>query len=68
MYGEKKWWQSRTIMGAAVSIFLKLLALSGVATDTLDPEQLTTLLLVFGSVVADIIAIVGRYRATTTVS
>lgn len=67
MFGEKKWWQSKTIIGAGVSIFLKVLAAFGVATDNLDEDQLTTLFLVVGSVVADVVAIWGRFKATTTV-
>lgn len=67
MFGQKKWYHSRTIMGAATSIFLKGLAMLGVATGNIDAEQVTTVLLVLGSVIADIVAIYGRAVATKAV-
>lgn len=54
-------------MGAATSIFLKGLAMLGVATGNIDAEQVTTVLLVLGSVIADIVAIYGRAVATKAV-
>ncbi|WJY18667.1 hypothetical protein QQS45_13860 [Alteriqipengyuania flavescens] len=58
------WWKSRVIVGAAISILLKLLVVAGLTGEFTDEEsrQLVDLALILISAAGDVVAIGARVR------
>ncbi|WP_339860420.1 hypothetical protein [Thalassospira alkalitolerans] len=64
----KQWWQSKTIIGALVSLVSTLCASLGV---TIAPEmqtEIVTALLAFGGVVGTVLSIYGRVKASHVIA
>lgn len=57
---EEPWYKSRVIIGLAVSLTMKLAIAAGVLTETLNEEEVTTLILAAVSALGDLYALYGR--------
>jgi hypothetical protein len=57
---REPWYQSRIVIGLIVSLAMKAAAAAGIATDTLDGDDLTTLIIALISVLGDLYAMYGR--------
>jgi hypothetical protein len=68
MTDTKSWYLSRTVWASVVTILLSVAGLVGVSIDAINPEGLTDALLQAATVIAGIVAIVGRLAATRKIS
>ncbi len=61
---DMPWWKSRVIVGALVSIVMKLLVVSGLAAEVTaeDSQQLVDLALILIGAVGDLVVIASRVR------
>lgn len=64
----KKWWQSKTIIGAMVSMISTLLASFGVAIAPDLQTEIVTVAVALGGVVGSALSIYGRIKASHTIS
>jgi Na+-transporting NADH:ubiquinone oxidoreductase subunit NqrC len=60
---NEPWYQSRVTWGAVISIILPILGTLGVATDTINPDELVALCVAGGTVVGGILTLYGRWAA-----
>ncbi|MBC06341.1 hypothetical protein [Thalassospira sp.] len=63
----KNWWQSKTIIGAVVSLVSTLLASFGVAIAPEMQTEIVTVLISFGGVIGTCLSIYGRISAKHTI-
>lgn len=68
MNTSKPWWQSRTVWAAAVSVLAGLLGLAGLNLDATLQDELVTLLTGAAEIGAGIMAFIGRFQASTTLT
>jgi len=59
----KPWWQSKTLLGAMITLASALLGLLGYDLGEADRETLTGLLTSLGATLGGIVAIIGRFKA-----
>lgn len=64
---SEPWYRSRVLIGLFISLLLKGAAALGWATDTIDPDSVTTAVLALGSAVGDLLALYGRTVATKAI-
>jgi len=64
----KPWWQSRTVIGAAVTLVSGVGAVAGYGISDQTQAQLTDLLAAGGALVGGVLALWGRIRADRAVS
>jgi Na+-transporting NADH:ubiquinone oxidoreductase subunit NqrC len=60
---NEPWYQSRVTWGAIISIILPIAGTLGVATDTINPDELVALCVAGGTVVGGILTLYGRWAA-----
>ncbi|WP_299870603.1 hypothetical protein [uncultured Hoeflea sp.] len=60
---EKPWWQSKTLWGAAVTLFSAVLGLTGLELADGDRASLTELLTSLGAALGGLMALYGRITA-----
>lgn len=60
---EKPWWQSRTLWGAAVTLFSAAMGLAGLDLADADRTSLTELLTSLGAALGGLLALYGRIAA-----
>lgn len=60
---NEPWYQSRVTWGAVISIALPVLGTLGVATDTINPDELVALCVAGGTVVGGLLTLYGRWAA-----
>lgn len=63
----KPWWQSRTIIGALVSLLAVLAGAIGLPLTETDQVQLTNVLVALGGAAGTLLTILGRIRASRPV-
>jgi hypothetical protein len=68
MTGTKDWYASTTVWGGIVGIIAAITALTGHTILPADQQVLVQSLAEIGNAAGCIIAIIGRMRATTTIS
>ena len=68
MNTAKPWWRSRTAWAAAVSVLAGLLGLAGLNLDATLQDELVTLLTGAAEIGAGIMAFIGRFQASTTLT
>ena len=68
MNTTKPWWRSRTVWAAAVSVLAGLLGLAGLNLDATLQDELVTLLTGAAEIGAGIMAFIGRFQASTTLT
>jgi TctA family transporter len=68
MNTTKPWWQSRTAWAAAVTVLAGLLGLAGVDLDARLQDELVTLLTGAAEIGAGIMAFIGRFQASKTLT
>ncbi len=68
MNTSKPWWRSRTAWAAAVSVLAGLLGLAGLNLDATLQDELVTLFTGAAEIGAGIMAFIGRFRASTTLT
>lgn len=64
----KSWWQSKTIIGAVVSMVSTLLASFGVAIAPEMQTEIVTTFVAFGGVIGSGLSIYGRIKASHTIT
>ena len=64
MEGTTAWWQSKTILGAAVSILAGAAGLVGLSLDASLQSQLVELVIGMGTVIGGALSWYGRVTAT----
>lgn len=68
MNTTKPWWRSRTVWAAAVSVLAGLLGLAGLNLDATLQDELVNLLTGAAEIGAGIMAFIGRFQASTTLT
>lgn len=60
---SEPWYRSRVTIGALISMAVPLLGLVGVATDTIDIETATSVVVAAGTVIGGLVTLYGRWAA-----
>ena len=64
---EKKWWGSKTVIGALVAVAASAASLTGIVLDVETQIQLTDCIFALTGVVGGLVAVYGRIKASKKV-
>jgi len=68
MQNSKKWWQSKTIWGAIITLIAVIAQLFGVKIDPALQQQLVTQITTIAAGVGGLLALYGRIKADKRIS